>query len=157
MQANWNSIKQKIDCDFPEVPTITTKELALWMNDSDRTQPIILDARSASEFKVSHLRGAIQVSNAKVAAKTAARLLDASNADTSDLNAEAPAIVVYCSVGYRSAKVVDKLIKRGMTNVYNLDGSIFQWFNEGRPVFQGDLEVDEVHPFDATWGKLLHR
>ena len=157
MKADWNSIKQTIDNDFPNVPTITTETLALWMNDTDRAEPIILDARAASEFSVSHINGAIQVSNAKAAAKAASGLLDAFAANAKDSDTPAPAIVVYCSVGYRSAKVVDKLIKKGVQNVFNLEGSIFQWFNEGRPVFKGDLQVDEVHPFDATWGKLLHR
>ena len=157
MQADWHSIKQKINHDFPNVPTITTGELASWMSDADHPQPVILDARAASEFNVSHLRGAVQVDNAKAAIKATSQLLDAFEADVSDSSTEAPAIVVYCSVGYRSAKVVDKLIKKGVANVYNLDGSIFQWFNEGRPVFRRDLQVDEVHPYDATWGKLLHR
>ena len=157
MQANWDSIKQKIDCDFPDVPTITTETLSVWMNDADLPQPIILDARAANEFNVSHLRGAMQVSNAKAAAKVVSRLLDAAETNASDSDPPAPAIVVYCSVGYRSAKVVDKLIKKDVENIYNLEGSIFQWFNEGRPVFQGDIQVGEVHPFDTNWGKLLRR
>ena len=157
MQADWNSIKQKIDRNFPNVPTITTDQLDLWMNDTDRPQPIILDARAAAEFDVSHLRGAVQVPNAKTAVKTMSRLLETSKASTNSSNSVAPSIVVYCSVGYRSAKVVDKLIQAGVENIYNLEGSIFQWFNEGRPVFKGETQVDEVHPFDATWGKLLHR
>ena len=157
MQADLRLIKQKIKHDFPNVPTITTEELASWMSDTARPQPIILDARATSEFNVSHLRGAMQIANAKAAFKATSKLLDAFENDVSDLSTDAPAIIVYCSVGYRSAKVVDKLIKKGMENVYNLDGSIFKWFNEGRPVFQGDLQVDEVHPYDANWGKLLHR
>ena len=157
MKADWNSIKQGIDRDFPNVPTITTEELTLWMSDTDHAQPIILDARAASEFRVSHLRGAVQVSNARAAAKAVSRLLDTFKIDADESSVVAPPIVVYCSVGYRSAKVVDQLIKKGVENIYNLEGSIFQLFNEGCPVFQGDLQVDEVHPFDATWGKLLHR
>ena len=157
MPADWKSIKQKIDRDFPKVPTITPEELAMWLSDTDRDRPVIFDARTSGEFHVSHLRGAVQISNAKAATKALARLLDADESTANDSDQTVPAIVVYCSVGYRSAKVVDQLIKKGVQNIYNLEGSIFQWFNEGRPVYRGDVQVDEVHPFDATWGKLLQR
>ena len=43
-------------------------------------------------------------------------------------------IVVYCSVGYRSARVARWLGRQGFTNVRNLDGSLFAWANEGRPM-----------------------
>ena len=156
MKADWNSIKQKIERDFPNIPMIATKQLAQWMNDVER-QPIIFDARGLEEFNVSHLRGAVQVADAKVAAKAIEDLLNTSTTNANQSHVTRPAIVVYCSVGYRSAKVVDQLFRAGIENIYNLEGSIFQWFNEGRPVFQGDVQVDEVHPYDANWGELLNR
>jgi 3-mercaptopyruvate sulfurtransferase SseA len=63
---------------------------------------------------------------------------------------------VYCSVGYRSARIVERLRAAGHSDVRNLRGSIFQWANEGRPVVRGDSTVHKVHPFDATWGRLLN-
>jgi hypothetical protein len=39
--------------------------------------------------------------------------------------------------------------------VQNLEGSIFRWANEGRPVYADGMQVDRVHPFDDSWGKLL--
>ena len=65
-------------------------------------------------------------------------------------------IVAYCSVGYRSSELVQKLTERGFTNVKNLDGSIFEWANRGYPVERDGEEVREVHPFDDRWGTLLH-
>lgn len=41
--------------------------------------------------------------------------------------------------------------------VYTLDGSIFEWVNEGRPVYRDGRVVAEVHPFDDRWGTLLDR
>ena len=41
------------------------------------------------------------------------------------------------------------------TNVRNLDGSIFQWANEGRPLVRGNQRVQDVHPYDENWGRLL--
>jgi 3-mercaptopyruvate sulfurtransferase SseA len=70
------------------------------------------------------------------------------------LGAKTP-IVVYCSVGYRSAGVVQALQTRGFSRVYSLEGSIFRWANEGRPVVRDGEQVFAVHPYDATRGRLL--
>jgi hypothetical protein len=55
----------------------------------------------------------------------------------------------------RSARLVAQLRQAGYTQVYNLEGSIFRWANEGQSlVSQGQL-VAVVHPFNPTWGLLL--
>jgi len=64
-------------------------------------------------------------------------------------------IVVYCSVGYRSARVAHWLAGQGYTNVRNLEGSLFQWANEDRPIFRDGRSTLEVHPYDRRWGLLL--
>jgi hypothetical protein len=64
-------------------------------------------------------------------------------------------IVVYCSVGYRSSVLARKLQDMGVTRVYNLEGSIFKWANEERPLVRNGDTVQKVHPYDAYWGKLL--
>lgn len=64
-------------------------------------------------------------------------------------------IVVYCSVGVRSAQFAEKLQQAGYPNVYNLNGSIFEWANENRPLYQGQQQVTQVHPYNSFWGKLL--
>jgi len=43
----------------------------------------------------------------------------------------------------------------GFSRVYNLEGSIFQWANEGRPVCKDDRPTMLVHPNDALWEDLL--
>jgi hypothetical protein len=47
------------------------------------------------------------------------------------------------------------LEQQGWDAVVNLEGSLFEWANSGRPVFRGDEEVEVVHPFDQFWGQLL--
>ena len=64
-------------------------------------------------------------------------------------------IVVYCSVGYRSAKVAQQLQRAGYENVFNLSGGIFQWVNRGKPIFKDNRQVEIVHPYNFIWGKLL--
>ena len=64
-------------------------------------------------------------------------------------------IVCYCSVGVRSARFCDRLREAGYTNVHNMNGSIFEWANQDRPIYAGENEQDKVHPYNAKWGKLL--
>ena len=64
-------------------------------------------------------------------------------------------IVVYSSVGYRGARVAHWLAGQGYSNVQDLAGSIFQWANEGRPVFRDGRPTTEVHRYDQRWGLLL--
>ena len=66
-------------------------------------------------------------------------------------------IVVYCSVGYRSSQLAEKLRARSIENVFNLEGSLFQWANEGRSLYRGDERVHEAHPYDEEWGQLLDK
>jgi rhodanese-related sulfurtransferase len=104
---------------------------------------LLLDVRTREEFEVSHLRGAVHVPP-----DAAASVLREPK--------DRP-VVTYCSVGYRSGGFAQKLHAAGFTNVANLEGSIFRWANEGRPVFRGSQEVTEVHPYNRTWGLLLRR
>ena len=136
-------IKQTVRNKFPTVKQLSTNELAAWMNDAKREQPLLLDARKAEEFAVSHLHGAI---NADAEPQVAAALKNYPH--------DKP-IVAYCSVGYRSSMLAEKLMQQGFTKVVNLEGSIFQWANEGQPVYKGEAQVRQVHPFDPQWGKLL--
>lgn len=128
---------------FPEVKWIDRPELARWMADSTRPPPVVLDARTADEYAVSHLAGALRIDPYR----PLLRPLRGMGKDT--------AIVVYCSVGYRSARVADWLARHGYSRVYNLDGSLFQWANEGRPIFRDGRPTTEVHPYDPNWGLLL--
>jgi len=153
MQVNWNSIRQTIARKFPQVPSITTEQLASWLEDPDRMSPLLFDVRESAEYDVSHLRYARQATDAKAILEVMDGLSSA------DESARETPIVVYCSVGYRSAKVAKSLMPKHNGKVFNLDGSIFQWFNEGRDVWRDsdsdEVRVKEVHPYDARWGKLL--
>jgi 3-mercaptopyruvate sulfurtransferase SseA len=64
-------------------------------------------------------------------------------------------VVTYCSVGVRSAAMADRLREAGYVNVVHMNGSIFQWANEGRPLERDGRPAETVHPYDAEWGRLL--
>ena len=124
---------------------MSTQQLAVMRANDTASDIVLLDARSATEFKVSHLPGAILAGNTRAALEA----LAASDPGRT--------VVVYCSVGYRSSRLAEKLRARGIENVFNLEGSLFQWANEGRPLYRGDERVYEAHPYDEEWGELLDR
>lgn len=131
-----------ISLRFPGIEWVETERLAAWMNADAEPALVLLDARTQAEFDVSHLAGARRVDP------------DAEKLDLGKLPPETP-IVVYCSVGYRSGAVARRLGAARFTRVYNLVGGIFQWANEGRPVYRGRERATNVHPYDRTWGRML--
>lgn len=141
--TKWSAVNGMIDARFGDVPQITTDSLAQRLNASGAAEVVLLDARTEEEYAVSHL--------------PSARRLDPSATSFPELDSlnRATPIVVYCSVGYRSARTAQRLREQGFSNVSNLQGSIFRWANEGRPVVRGDSSVRQVHPYDDTWGDLL--
>lgn len=136
----WRWVKATIHKRFSAVQAVSTDALAAWL--AQEPPPLLLDVRQPEEFAVSHLPGAL------LAPDLATALAQI------DPETKRP-IVVYCSVGYRSARLADQLQAAHPAPVYNLEGSIFQWFNEGRPVVQGQRVADRVHPYSRVWGLLL--
>ena len=139
----WAVVNAKIRHEFPAVKRISTAELAIWLQDASRPVPLLLDVRTRAEYEVSHLKNAEHVAP------------DASTGAVQEPKDRA--IVTYCSVGYRSGGFAEKLQAVGFTNVQNLEGSIFQWANEGRPVYRGREPALQVHPYSRTWGLLLKK
>jgi len=151
--SSWAEVRAAIQQRFPAVASITTTALAARLADPSGPPPLLLDARTPEEYAVSHLAGARLTPDL-----AAARAVLAGRPMESE-------VVVYCVVGYRSAALAAALHEAGYEQVLNLDGSIFQWANEGRPVYcdggrdgEGDERpVRAVHPYDRRWGLLLHR
>ena len=139
-------LQRRTASKFPEVKWITTEDLARWRADSGRPQPVILDARTGPEFELSHLKGATLIDPYK----PSLRGLQSLPRDTS--------LVVYSSAGYRGARVASWLGKAGYTKGLNLSGGLFQWANEGRPLFRGENRPTAmVHPYDRKWGLLVEK
>lgn len=144
-QPDMSVLTGEIHDRFSEVEQITTTALADWLADEARKPPILIDTRSLDEYEVSHIQGAIPGFSE-----------ESLGAIIGGLPKEQP-IVVYCSVGYRSAQAAQRLQRQGFGKVYNLEGSIFQWANEGRPVYAGGDRVKKVHPYNENWGRYLQR
>lgn len=140
--VTWGELLPTLRQRFAKVRQLSTAELSSWLEQTNRPAPILVDARAAAEFAVSHLSGAQRAETVDQVKALLPRT-------------PPPPIVLYCSVGYRSSDLATKLLRAGVTNVYNLEGSIFTWVNEGRPVVRGTQRVREVHPYDEQWGQLL--
>lgn len=132
----WEEIDRLIAKKYPKVDHIEVEQLHAALERGER--PLLIDARSPEEYAVSHLQGAVNLTTPEEV--------------RGDKDRE---IVVYCSVGVRSAILAERLGAAGFTRVHNLRGSLFAWANRGYPVWRGVEEVRAVHPFDRKWGRLL--
>jgi len=140
----WDAVFAWIQRDWPDVPQMSTHELAQRLASTDGAAPLLIDVRAREEYEVSHLPGAIW---AETPDQIATALRTASDKQ---------AVVLYCSVGVRSSKAAAKLMRSGRANVFNLQGSIFLWANEDRPLIANDRAVHVVHPYSERWGVLLN-
>jgi rhodanese-related sulfurtransferase len=137
----WWAVNRWVQRSFPEVVPLSTQSLANWLGDRQVSSPIVLDVRRPEEFAVSHLPTAQWVPDLEVALAIGI--------------ASRQPVVVYCSVGYRSARLGAQLCQAGYGPVYNLTGSLFQWANEGRSLVCQGQPATTVHPYSRRWGFLL--
>ncbi len=116
------------------VPEVTVADI-------EASEALLLDARELNEFKVSRIENARWVGFNTFSLKS-----------VKDVPKDQE-IIVYCSVGYRSEKVAEKLQAAGFTNVSNLYGGIFEWVNQDRDLVDSEgHHTGRVHAYDRTWG-----
>ena len=125
------------------VPSVPAASLASELGTG--AAPLLLDVRTPAEFRVSHLHEARFVN------------FDSINTATfADIDRSRP-VVVYCSVGFRSERLGERLHALGFRNVRNLYGGLFEWVNQGYPVYNAQGITPNVHPYSAAWGIWLKR
>lgn len=106
----------------------------------------ILDARSYREFEVSHIPGATWVGYEEFSIDRLA-----------GIDKQTP-VAVYCSVGYRSERIAERLRQQGYTNVANVYGGMFEWINTNHPVVTEEgATTDKIHGYSKFWGFWLKR
>ena len=110
----------------------------------DLRNTLLLDSREIAEYNVSKIEGARWIG------------YDDFTIDRVDDIDKESKVIVYCSVGYRSEKISEKLIASGFKNVSNLYGGIFEWKNQGNDVVDlNDAVVERVHAYSKFWGVWL--
>jgi rhodanese-related sulfurtransferase len=105
---------------------------------------IFLDAREIEEYNISHI--------------PQARYIGYNSFDIKSIKdiPKNKQIIVYCSIGYRSEKIGEKLMKAGYLHVYNLYGSIFEWANRSLPLLdKSGKRTNLVHTYNKQWSKFV--
>ncbi len=143
-------IERLVDTCYPGVASIEPEELETLL--SSREHVLILDARGCDEFDVSHIAGAERIDP------------ELSTADFMKSNCGGlvgKTVVVYCSVGARSALLAQRLQSVmpsvGAYSVYNLRGGIFAWHNAAWPLTSSAGPATTVHPYSRRWSRYLER
>jgi rhodanese-related sulfurtransferase len=140
---DMTGIVERVRAAFPRVPQWSTEEAASRLSAESGDRPLLLDVREPEEFAVSHIPGARNVPP---------------DANVEDVLEGIPAdrqILVYCSVGYRSSEFAEHIRAAGHAAVANLEGSIFKWANEARPLVSETGVTRQVHGYDAKWSRYL--
>lgn len=86
-------------------------------------QNVILDVRTATEFKAGHLAGAVNLDLNAPDFEAKAALLDKSKT-----------YLVHCASGGRSVKACENLSRLDFPKLYNLPGGFRAWAQAGKPV-----------------------
>ena len=73
---------------------------------------LLVDVRTAEEYIDSHIEGSINIPLAEI--------------ETLDYDLSTT-IILYCASGIRSAEAAEKLVNKGYTDVYSLDGGLINW------------------------------
>ena len=121
------------------VPVLSVEELQTKRN------IILLDTRTKAEYDVSRIENSVWVGE--------------KNWDLKSLkqNKEHTVVVVYCSVGYRSEKLVNKLLHLNFKKAFNLYGGIFDWGNKGYPVENNRGITDSIHGYDKSFVRWIEK
>ena len=148
-QTPLEKIHKDIESDYPSVRHLGAEDFLMLEHD----QRIVFDVREPKEYAVSHIDGAINISP-----KMSAEDFLATYGD----RIAGRKVVFYCSVGRRSSIMSNRLIALNPDNgdSYNLQGGIFQWHNEKRPLMVSrpeghDLPTRNVHPYNSLWSRYI--
>ena len=115
-------------CGQANYENTDVKGFAELMNDPNA---VVLDVRTADEFKEGHLGGALNIDQAQ--SDFIQKVKETLTTDRT--------IAVYCRSGRRSANAAEKLAAEGYKAV-NLKGGILAWKEEQMPVTTDNYEVD---------------
>jgi rhodanese-related sulfurtransferase len=94
--------------------TVTAPELAAWLADAGRPDPVLLDVREPWEFETCRIKGSLPIPMNSIPARM------------QELDDDAT-IVCICHHGARSMSVAAFLERNGFTQVINLTGGVHAW------------------------------
>jgi len=121
------------------IPVLSVEEL------QTKSNIILLDTRTKAEYDVSHIENAVWVGEKDWDLKSFKKFN------------KKQTVVVYCSVGYRSEKLVKKLLRLNFEKSFNLYGGVFDWINKGNPVENDHGVTDSIHGYDKSFARWIEK
>lgn len=119
---------------FPDVPAMAVDEALRRQREGNI---VLVDVRSAKEQEVSMAEGAIS----------------AEAFDRDKETYDGKTVVTYCTVGFRSGHLAEQLRRMGW-EVYNLEGAILGWVNEGGSLVDRNGPTKRVHTWSGGFDLL---
>jgi rhodanese-related sulfurtransferase len=144
--AALTTLEQQIHREYPTVNQVSPTTAQEWLR-NEMPPPLVLDIREPQEYQVSHLPSAINIPPTTPVAQVIEQALAQRQPGQK--------ILVYCSVGVRSSRYAQQLQGAGVKNLYNVQGSIFAWANQGFPVQRQGERVYKVHGYNRQWENYL--
>jgi molybdopterin/thiamine biosynthesis adenylyltransferase/rhodanese-related sulfurtransferase len=123
--ANYRELLQRVKAEIDEVDAQTAREL---LDGAD--PPLLVDVRRRDEWDEGHIPGAVHIPRGSLEARI----------EKAEPERDRP-IVVYCSVGERSAFAARTLGELGYEDVSSLAGGFTDWKRNGFPT-QVDKALD---------------
>nr|XP_054748800.1 uncharacterized protein LOC129254365 isoform X1 [Lytechinus pictus] len=173
---------------YPAVRNISTAEVEeLLRSDEAQSGLVIVDARPEAEYNVSHIPSAVRIDPGNQNMDDVKKIIQDQlvKDDSASLDNKPIQVVMYCSVGYRSSALANRLrqalkAEKDKTDtatnhsisqptepskekcprirVFNMEGCLFKWANEGRQMVDGRGNITEfVHPYSIMWGQLISK
>jgi molybdopterin/thiamine biosynthesis adenylyltransferase/rhodanese-related sulfurtransferase len=115
--ATYRELLQQVRSEISEVDATQARELI------DSGGPLVLDVREQNEWDEGHIPGAVHVPRGHLESRAERAAPDHSRP-----------VLVYCSVGNRSAFAAKTLAELGYEDVVSLSGGFTDWKRNGFPV-----------------------
>lgn len=143
-QVQGLCLDEKFDKEIANTIRFTAPIIGVEELEAKQASFVIFDTRKKEEFDVSHIPGANYLGY---------KDFDESRLEGTSKDAK---IVLYCSIGYRSEKIAQRLQALGYQNVFNLYGSIFEWANRSLPMEdKNGKATTKVHTYNKSWSKWV--
>lgn len=102
---------------------ISPSDATLMIN---RSNPVVIDVRSAAEFSSGHIQGAINIPRENIKDRL------------SEIEKwKGRSLIVLCASGVRSSRACAEFRKQGFSEVFELRGGVNAWIQAGLPVKKG--------------------
>lgn len=143
-QVQGLCLDEKFDKEIASMIRFTVPVIGVAELEAERSSYLVFDTRQKEEYDVSHIPGADFLGYKE---------FDEERLAGTPKDAK---IVLYCSIGYRSEKIAQRLQSLGYQNVFNLYGSIFEWANRSFPLEdKSGNATQQVHTYNKAWSKWV--